>query len=338
MPILPRPLVIGHRGAPGYRPEHTRSSFELAFALGADAVEPDVVVTRDGVLVVRHENEISGTTNVAELPEFADRRSTREIDGRPQTGWFTEDFTWAELSRLRARERLPGIRATSASFDDKFGLLRLSDLLELVDTAAAESGRDLGVVVEVKHATYFESVGLPLDELLADTLSKAGWANRGSRLVIEAFEAGLLDRFARRGIDATRVFLLEASGAPFDELITRGDAATSYDEYLTDGGLAALASRVNGISVDRSRLLPADADGIAIGTTDLVDRAHRAGLSVYCWTLRPENRFLPVNFRHGSDPSRFGNYESEWDRLVRTGVDGIFVDHPDLAVAVLDAG
>ncbi|WP_150307929.1 glycerophosphodiester phosphodiesterase family protein [Planctomonas psychrotolerans] len=331
----PRPVIIGHRGAPGYRPEHTRSSFELAFALGADAVEPDILATRDGVLVVRHENEISGTTNVADLPRYADRRTTKEIDGRPHTGWFTEDFTWAELGELRARERLPGIRSTSASFDDTLGLLRLEDVLELVDTAAADSGRNLGIVVEVKHATYFDSLGLPLDELLADTLGAAGWAARGDRLVVESFEAGMLDRFARRGVDASRVFLLDAAGAPFDEVAARGSAAPTYDDHLTDDGLAALGARVDGISVDRSRLLPTDAAGVALCTTDLVDRAHRAGLSAYCWTLRPENRFLPVNFRHGTHPASFGNYESEWRLLAATGLDGVFVDHPDLAVAAL---
>lgn len=286
--------------------------------------------------MLRHENEISGTTDVGSRPEFADRRATKTIDGQRLTGWFTEDFTWAEISTLRARERLPNVRATSASFDDAYGVLRLSDLLELVDVAAAVSGRRLGVVVEVKHATYFDSVGLPLDRLLADTLAEAGWASRPGSLVIEAFEETVLGCVRDRGVVAEWVYLLEATGSPADRLAAEGADSPTYDDYLTDAGLAALAGRVDGISVDKSRLLPTDEDGIAMGTTDLVDRAHAAGLSVFCWTLRPENRFLPVNFRYGGGPAQFGNYESEWERIVRTGVDGIFADHPDLAVAVLD--
>jgi glycerophosphoryl diester phosphodiesterase len=157
------PLVIAHRGASGYRPEHTRSAFELAFALGADAVEPDIVASKDGVLVVRHENEISGTTDVASHPEFASRKTTKVIDGVSLTGWFTEDFTWAELSTLRAIERIPQLRQASSSFDRTEGILRLSDLLAIVDTATLAAGRRLVLVAEIKHATYFESIGLPLD-------------------------------------------------------------------------------------------------------------------------------------------------------------------------------
>ena len=160
------PLVIGHRGASGYRPEHTRSAYELAFALGADAVEPDIVATRDGVLVLRHENEISGTTDVATRPEFAGRRTTREVDGVALTGWFTEDFTWAELSTLRARERLGGVRQASASFDGRYPVIRLRELFPLIDTAADEQRRLIRMVAEFKHGAHFAALGLPLDELL----------------------------------------------------------------------------------------------------------------------------------------------------------------------------
>ena len=186
MSIPGRPLIIGHRGASGYRPEHTAAAYELAFALGADAVEPDIVATRDGVLVLRHENEISGTTDVASHPEFADRRATKVIDGEEQSGWFTEDFTWDELSTLRARERLPEVRRGSATFDGLYGILRLSDLMALID---AQSRRDLVMVAEIKSATYFESIGLPLDELFASEV--AGWATP-EKLVVESFEQTVL--------------------------------------------------------------------------------------------------------------------------------------------------
>ena len=343
-PSNPRPLIIGHRGASGYRPEHTRSSYELAFALGADAVEPDVVATRDGVLVLRHENDISGTTDVALHPEFVDRRTTKSIDGRTVTGWFTEDFTWSELDTLSARERLPDVRRSSASFDDKHGLMRLTDLFRLVDEVdeAGDGGfagrkRPLGLVAEIKHATYFESIGLPLDELFARDAAAAGWADVGNRLTVESFEETVLAKIRARGIAARWVYLIEASGAPFDQLSTHGGDALSYSDYLTDAGLAALAERVDGISVEKGRILPRDADGRASGTTDLVDRAHAVGLAVFCWTLRPENRFLPLNFAYGGGPAHFGDYESEWQRILATGVDGIFVDHPDLAGSVLNA-
>lgn len=162
-------LVIGHRGASGYRPEHTIAAYELAFAQGADAVEPDIVLSRDGVPVVRHENEISGTTDVADRPEFAGRRTTKSIDGESITGWFTEDFTWAELSSLRVRERLARVRPQSAAYDGRFGILRLSDVLRLVDDAATDSART--AVVELKHATYFDSLGMPLAEIVASELA-----------------------------------------------------------------------------------------------------------------------------------------------------------------------
>ena len=189
-----RPLVIGHRGASGYRPEHTRSAYELAFALGADAVEPDIVATRDGVLVLRHENEISGTTDVAARPEFASKRVTREVDGAALTGWFTEDFTWAELSTLRARERLGALRQSSASFDGRYPVIRLRDLFELIDTAAEEQRRLVRMVAEFKHASHFAALGLPLDELFAAELDDAGWGRGDDRLIMEAFELDVLDR------------------------------------------------------------------------------------------------------------------------------------------------
>jgi glycerophosphoryl diester phosphodiesterase len=333
----PRPRVIGHRGASGYRPEHTRSSYELALALGADAVEPDIVASRDGVLVLRHENEISGTTDVAERAEFSGRRTTKTVDGRSITGWFTEDFTWAELQTLRARERLPALRPASASFDGAYGLLALPDLLRLLDDAGSRSGVRPGLVTEIKHATYFESLGLPLDELLARDLSDAGWNGAGDRLTVEAFEESLLGKVRARGVRGELIFLLDSSGSPSDEVAARGSAARTYDDHLTDAGLAELAGRVDGISVDKGRILPRDRHGRADAPSDLVARAHTAGLLVFCWTLRTENRFLPVNFRYGGGPGHTGDYESEWLRILATGIDGVFADQPDLAVAVRDA-
>jgi len=324
------PLVIGHRGASGYRPEHTRAAYNLAFALGADAVEPDIVATRDGVLVLRHENEISGTTNVSDHPEFADRHATKTIDGTVRTGWFTEDFTWAELSTLRARERLPKVRQSSTTFDDSEPILQLSDLLELVDQHPEAQRRKLKIVAEVKHATYFESIGLPLDELFARDMS--GWAT-ADNLIIESFEQNVLHRIRDRGIAGQLVFLLESSGAPSDLVALFGDDARTYAEHLSDDGLAKLAREVDGISVNKKMLMVKDLAGSLTGTNDLVARAHAAGLQVFCWTLRAENRFLPKNLRSSKQPEQYGDWLAEFRTIMDSGLDGVFADQPDLAVS-----
>ncbi len=329
------PLVIGHRGACGYRPEHTRAAYELAFALGADAVEPDIVATRDGVLVVRHENEISGTTDVSTHPEFADRRTTKHIDGAARTGWFTEDFTWAELATLRARERIPAVRKSSASFDGAFPLLRLRDVFDLIDDASIDSPRPLGLVAELKHATYFESIGLPLDELFAAELDDAGWGGNDGRLIIEAFELSVLGKLAARGVRGKKIFLIEATGTPHDQRLAHGETARSYADFVTEAGLYALGGLVDGISVNRSMIVRQDAAGTP-ETSDLVDLAHSAMLEVYTWTLRPENRYLLPAHRSNRGQERHGDWWSEFELIMGTGIDGVFVDHPDLAVAVRD--
>ncbi|WP_315637399.1 MULTISPECIES: glycerophosphodiester phosphodiesterase family protein [Microbacterium] len=323
------PLVIGHRGAPGYRPEHTRSSYELALAMGVDAVEPDVVATKDGVLVVRHENEISGTTDVADHPEFADRRTTRRVDGAALTGWFTEDFTWEELSTLRCRERLPKIRSSSASFDGAEPILRLRDVLDLVRAAAAAQGREIGVVLEVKHATHFASIGLDLAPLIAQELRDARWAAGGLPLIVESFESTVLGQLRAEGVDASFVYLIEAAGQPYDLLVAEGATALSYPETVVPENLDRLVGRVDGISVDKKMLL--------VPGTTLVADAHARGLTVFTWTCRPENTFLAAPHRGQGGKSAFGDYEAEWAVIARQGVDGVFVDHPDLGVAVFRA-
>lgn len=319
------PLVIGHRGAPGYRPEHTRSSYELALAMGVDAVEPDVVATKDGVLVVRHENEISGTTDVADHPEFADRRTTRRVDGAALTGWFTEDFTWEELSTLRCRERLPKIRSSSASFDGAEPILRLRDVLDLVRAAAAAQGREIGVVLEVKHATHFASIGLDLAPLIAQELRDARWAVGELPLIVESFESTVLGQLRAAGVAASFVYLVEAAGQPYDLLVAEGATALSYPETVVPENLDRLVGRVDGISVDKKMLL--------VPGTTLVSDAHARGLTVFTWTCRPENAFLAAPHRGPGGKSAFGHYEAEWGVIARQGVDGVFVDHPDLGVA-----
>lgn len=321
------PLVIGHRGAPGYRPEHSRAAYELAVAMGVDAVEPDVVVTSDGVLVVRHENEISGTTDVAARAEFAARRTTKSIDGERLTGWFTEDFTWDELSTLRCRERLPQLRPGSAAFDDEQPILRLSELLELV------AGAGVGLVLEIKHATYFQSIGWDVAALVAAELEAAGWAGGRHPLVVESFEPTVLAEVRERGVRARYVFLFEAAGTPFDLLAAQGREAPTYPRLASPEGLDGLAGTIDGISVDKAMILAPDRLGRATGPARVVADAHDRGLDVFTWTCRPENAFLVRGFRRGGGHAAFGDYEGEWSVLRDAGVDGVFVDHADLGVA-----
>ncbi len=328
-----RPLVIGHRGAPGYRPEHTRSSYELALAMGVDAVEPDVVVTADGVLVVRHENEIGGTTDVADRPEFANRRTTKVVDGLSHTGWFAEDFTWDELATLRCRERLPQLRGSSAAVDDTEPPLRLRDVLELVGDASRVQGRRIGVVLEVKHATFFAGLGIPVDELIAAELRGAGWAEGAHPLFIESFEQDVLMRLQARGIRATYVYLLEASGTAQDLRAARGPDAPTYAAQTGPAGLDRLAAEVDGISVEKAMILAPDAHGRPTGPSALVADAHERGLLVFTWTCRPENAFLVPAFRTSDDDTAFGDYTGEWRIIADAAVDGVFVDHPDLGIA-----
>src|SRR5690554_111584 len=285
--------------------------------MGADAVEPDIVPTRDGILVLRHENEISGTTDVSSRREFANRKTTKTIDGKKLTGWFTEDFTWHELAQLRSRERLPKVRTSNTTFDGLDGVLRLRDLFVLLDP----SGVDM--VAEFKHATYFESIGLPLDELFAAEVRAAGWLDNG-RLTLEAFEESVLHKLRARGVGGNLVYLLEASGSPADLV------GKTYASQLTDAGLAELAERVDGISVDKRLLLHSDKAGNTVGITTFVDRAHAAGLTVFCWTLRAENQFLGKNLRRIGSP--LGDWMGEYQLLMASGLDGVFADQPDLAL------
>lgn len=293
--------------------------------MGVDAVEPDVVATKDGVLIVRHENEISGTTDVAEHPEFADRKTTKRVDGQALTGWFTEDFTWIELSTLRSRERLPEVRLSSASFNDSQAILRLTDVLDIVRDGSIEHGREIGVVLEVKHATYFASIGLDLAPLIERDLRAAGWAAGELPLIIECFESTVLGELKARGIAASYIYLIEASGRPYDLLVSQGRHALTYKATVTPQGLDGLVGQVDGISVNKRMLLTP-------GNTIVAD-AHARGLTVFTWTCRPENAFLSAEFRGAGGKNAYGDYEAEWDVIARTGVDGVFVDHPDLGVS-----
>ncbi|RWR21799.1 glycerophosphodiester phosphodiesterase [Microbacterium enclense] len=325
-----RPLIIGHRGAPGYLPEHSRSSYERAIAAGVDAVEPDVVPSADGVLVVRHENEVGSTTDVSARPEFADRRRTAVVDGEHLDGWFTEDFTWAELRTLRCRERIPEVRPASAEHDDIDPVLSLSDVLDLARVGG------VGVVLEIKHAAFFARAGFDMAALVERELRDAGWWDDPA-LVVESFEPLVLQRLRERGIQAPLVQLIETSGAPWDLRERDGADATPYASMLTPAGLDALAEAVDGISPDKRLILAPDRRGEARGPAPFVAEARVRGLRLFTWTCRPENRFLLPGFRGPGGPEAFGDYAREWAVLRDAELDGVFVDHADLGVAFFRA-
>ena len=322
-PIVEQPLVIAHRGASGYRPEHTLASYELAIRLGADFIEPDLVSTKDGVLVARHENEISTTTNVADHPEFRNRRATKTIDGVVMTGWFTEDFTLAELKRLRAEERLPDVRPNNTIYDGRFPVPTLQEVIDL----ARRYG--VGIYPETKHPTYFDSIGLSLEEPLVRVLRANRLDRPDAPVFVQSFETTNL-RQLDRVIDVPLVQLIGGSGAPYD-LVAAG-SPTTYDDLVTPAGLRRIAGYADGIGPDKNRIVPRDAAGFLLEPTTLVRDAHRRDLLVHPYTFRAENQFLPADFRIGTDPNRYGDIAAEFELFFDLGVDGVFADQPDIAV------
>jgi glycerophosphoryl diester phosphodiesterase len=319
-------LVIGHRGAAGYRPEHTLASYELAARMGADYIEPDVVSTRDGVLVTRHENEISGTTDVAEHPEFADRRTTKVIDGVELTGWFTEDFTLAELRTLRAVERLPDVREENTLYDGLYPVPTLDEVLELREQLSRELHREVGVYIETKHPTYFDSIDLSLEEPLVADLDEAGLDRRDAPVFLQSFETANL-RELDGVVDVPLVQLLSATGAPAD-LVAAGDPRT-YADLSTAEGLAEVGEYADGVGPDKTQVIPLEADGTLGEPTSFVADAHAADLLVHPYTFRNENTFLPAELREGAAPDDYGRAIDEQLAFWATGIDGLFTDNPD---------
>jgi len=316
-PLSP-PIVIAHRGASGERPEHTLAAYTLAIEQGADVIEPDLVPTRDDVLVARHENEIGGTTDVADHPEFADRRTTKTIDGQQVTGWFTEDFTLAEIRTLHARERIPALRPANAAHDGRYQVPTLAEIIALA------KAHGVAIYPETKHPTHFREVGHPTDDLLVRELHAAGWTTPDAPVFIQSFEVVNLRHIA--GITKLRLIqLMDATGGPAD------GAVGSYAAMATPAGLAEVARYAWGIGPNKA-MLGADLEGGA-----LVRNAHAAGLRVHPWTFRAENQFLAEPFRQGADPAAHGDLRGEIDAALRLGIDGFFTDYPSIGVAARGA-
>ncbi|WP_344191893.1 glycerophosphodiester phosphodiesterase family protein [Kribbella karoonensis] len=313
-------LVIAHRGASGYRPEHTPAAYLLAAAQGADYLEPDLVATLDGVLVCRHESELSGTTDVAEHPVFADRKITKIVDGTAVTGWFAEDFTYAELRTLRARERMPALRANNTAYDGLEEIPTFDDVVGLARRESARLRRPIGVIPEIKHPAYFRRLGLPLEELLTERI--LALRLRPEEIMVQSFEPTSLRRLSVMA-HVPLVQLIDAESAPNDFLRT-GDGRT-YADLIEPRGLREVATYAQVLAPHKDLVVPRTADGCLGEPTRLVDRAHRAGLAVQVWTFRAERRFLPTAT----------DFPTELTRFAALGLQGVFSDHPDQAVAAL---
>ncbi|MET1007893.1 MAG: glycerophosphodiester phosphodiesterase, partial [Propionibacteriaceae bacterium] len=331
----PSPVLVAHRGASGYRPEHTLASYELAIRMCADFIEPDVVSTKDGVLVARHENEIGGTTDVATHPEFADRKTTKTVDGRQITGWFTEDFTLVELKTLRAKERLPLVRPDNTEFDGLYEIPTVDEVVDLARHSTTCSGQRVGVYPETKHPTYFRSIGLPMETQLLKVLKSDGYGKAKDPVWIQSFETGNLKRLARQ-TDIRLVQLVDCSGAPYD-LVAKGDSRT-YKDLVTPNGLRAIARYADGVGLCKDVMIPRDTSGRLSTPTPVIGNAHDVGLSVVGWTFRRENQFLPLEFRSSTDPNAVGDLVGEIRVFLAAGMDGFFTDNVDVGYRAITAG
>lgn len=323
-PAVAQPLIIAHRGASGERPEHTRSAYELAIEQGADVIEPDLVMSKDGVFIDRHENEIGGTTDVASRPEFADRKTTRTIDGVVTVGWFTEDFTLAELKTLRARERLPQVRTGNVAYDGRDPILTFDEVVQIARAASARTGRTIAVAPELKHPTYFAGIGLPMEDAFVAELERLNLTDADAPIIIQCFEVGPLERLAGR-IRAPLAQLVAGAGGPADR------PSLTYAQMVTPEGLKTMAAYAAWVAPEMTMVLPRDAQGRTTAPSSLVADAHAAGLKVVVWTLRAENAFLPAERRRGAGMADHGDMAGYAAAFAEAGADALFSDFPGLA-------
>ena len=348
-----KPLVIGHRGASGYLPEHTLASYKKAIELGADFIEPDLVVTKDGELVARHEPNITATTNVADLPQFASRKTTRKVDGVSETGWFVTDFTLAELRTLRAKQPNP---ARDQSFNNQFTIPTFREILDLAKAESARTGRTIGVYPETKHPTYHVDADLPIEPRLLKILAEYGYTKKDSPVIIQSFEVANLKALRKQtgvrlvqlidgdGVDAKGTVTLAAPfDKPYDFAVAK-DKRT-FADLLTPKGLAEIKTYADGIGPWKPYLASAaqtlgpdgkpkdlngdkkitETDRVTIAPTSVVKDAHAAGLFVHAYTFRNEADLLALDYK--------GNPKNEYKRFFELGVDGVFSDFPDTAIA-----
>ena len=304
------------------RPEHTLAAYELAIDQGADFIEPDLVPTSDSILIARHENDISETTDVADRPGFANRRDTKVVDGREVTGWFTENFTLAELKTLRTKERLPQLRGTA--YDGRYEIPTLAEIIALAQRRSADTGRTIGIYPETKHPIYFAKIGLGTDRLLVDLLRRAGWDGTDAPVFIQSFEVENLKMIA--GLTDVRLIqLLDANGGPADKV------KLSYQQMMTPQGLKEIASYAFGIGPNKAMLWN------GTQASALLSNAHESGLHVHPWTYRAENVFLPNRFKSTVAPEAKGDLKGEIVEALGQGIDGFFTDYPEIGAQARNA-
>ncbi|WP_019544250.1 glycerophosphodiester phosphodiesterase [Streptomyces sulphureus] len=327
---LPFPAVVAHRGTSGYRPEHTFGSYRLALEMGADVIEQDLVPTKDGHLVCRHENDITATTDVADHDEFADRRTTKSVDGAELTGWFTEDFTLRELKTLRAVERIPDQRQHNTLYDGRWEVPTFEEVLRWAREKGRERGRPIWLHIETKHPTYFRGLGLALEKPLARLLRKYGRHRADSPNFVQSFEPSSIEQLSHLVACPGVVLLSDADSQPWD-FVESGDPRTVAD-LVEPEGLAEIAGYAAGIGPTLELVIPRREDDTLDEPSSLVDDAHDAGLVVHPYTVRNENSFLPADFRRGEDPNAYGDAFGYFRKLYATGIDGLFSDNCDTAL------
>ena len=332
---LPKILVIGHRGASALRPEHTLESYQKAIDDGADFIEPDLVSTKDGILVARHENEISGTTNVASLPQFADRKKTKVIDGVSLNGWFTEDFTLNELQQLKARERIPQYRPKNQKYNDLYAIPTLDQIIELTNAHYKKTGKIIGLYIETKHPTYFQQLNLAMEDNLLKTLSKYQFSRDIAPIYLQSFEVSNL-KYLKNQLDlhksvkhAQLIQLYDAPDVRPADYIAQNNPKT-YADLATAQGLKDVSVYANGVGPWKVYVFE---DAAMTKTTSFIANAHKVNLKVHPYTFRPENNFLPSTLKCSTDPAKAAERcptgsIKEMQLYFKAGVDGVFTDDP----------
>ncbi|MBJ9720919.1 glycerophosphodiester phosphodiesterase [Acinetobacter calcoaceticus] len=332
----PKILVIGHRGASALRPEHTLASYQKAIDDGADFIEPDLVSTKDGVLVTRHENEIGGTTNISTLTQFADRKVTKNIDGVDLTGWFTEDLTLNELQQVKARERIPEFRPANTAYNDLYSIPTLEQVIELAEANYKKTGKIIGLYIETKHPTYFKNKDLAMEDTLLKTLAKYQYTRDIAPIYLQSFEVSNL-KYLKDQLDlhktlkhAQIIQLYDAKTSRPADFVESGVSKT-YGDLATAQSLKDVAKYANGVGPSKNYILNFNNDG-SVQTTSFITDAHAAGLKVHPYTFRPENNFLPQPLKCSDKPAERcpTGALKEFEVYFKAGVDGVFTDDPAL--------